>query len=221
MTTKYRNMSKYEDLKRRISRMIWKCGIITQHFDAPYAFPSGLRSPICCDFRECLGYPDLMAAIEEALSYTIPNDANHVIAGVAPGALPHAACVARRMELPLCYVQPGAGTERIVEGAAVKGKFVYLINDDVITGSSLLNDADALLRAGAAGIEALSILSYDTKQSRRAFKAAKIRPSSVLTFGDLFYLFDEHLAPAQAGAVRTWAKDPEAWTKKYLASHPQ
>lgn len=212
-------------LKRVIAQDVVTRGIVNFSFDKPKRFKSGLLSPIYCDFRLCLADHELMTTIEMAICHLIPS-AEGVIAGVATGALPHASFVARTLKLPMCYVRPGAtakdhGMGKLIEGAVVKDRVIYLIEDLVSTGDSVIADARILLEEGAIEVKPFSIFSYDLKGSDGAFKKAGLKLKSVLTIHDLLPDICHKLSSSHYEIVTKWIKNPEKWTEEYLAVHPQ
>ena len=80
-------------------------GAVTLRPAAPFTWASGLKSPIYCDNRLILGYPDIRqqttAGFVECLR--INRLQPDVIAGTATAGIPHAAWLAHELQLPMIY----------------------------------------------------------------------------------------------------------------------
>ena len=75
----------------------------------PFTWASGLRSPIYCDNRIALSYPDLRSKIKHTLSEISKSTWEFdIVAGVATAGIPHGAYVADLLGLPFCllYTSP-------------------------------------------------------------------------------------------------------------------
>ena len=74
----------------------------------PFTWTSGIKSPIYCDNRLILSYPDVRKFIADSMSEIIKNKygENISIAGVATGAIAIGAMIAEKLNLPYAYVRP-------------------------------------------------------------------------------------------------------------------
>ena len=89
----------------------------------PFTWASGWKSPIYCDNRKTLSYPELRTWLKEQFSKLIreKHPDVEVIAGVATGAIAQGALVAEELGLPFVYVRSapkGHGLTDLMEGAA-------------------------------------------------------------------------------------------------------
>ena len=120
----------------------------------PFTWASGLKSPIYCDNRQLLGYPELRRSIVLALSERARALHPTLIAGTATAGIPWAALVAGELDLPLAYVRAEAkkhGMGRRVEGLAVQGHRVLLLEDLISTGGSSVTMRE-IRRAQSSGV---------------------------------------------------------------------
>src|ERR1041384_2278425 len=78
--------------------------------DEPFTWTSGWKSPIYCDNRLTLSYPQIRNWIKNNLAEAVQQKFSSatVIAGVATAGIPHAALVADALQLPLVYVRSEA-----------------------------------------------------------------------------------------------------------------
>ena len=184
----------------------------------PFRWSSGWKSPIYCDNRKTLSYPPIRDFIRDAFIEVMQKEfpAPDLIAGVATGAIAHAALVASATGLPLVYVRssPKAhGTKSMIEGDVSVGKSALIIEDLVSTGSSSLRAAEALEDAGCRVIGMAAIFSYGFPQADEKFKRAGIRLVSLGHYNDLIEeaVRTGYIDPLHADTLREWRKNPETW----------
>lgn len=142
-----------------------------------------------------------------------------MIAGVATGAIAHAALVAGAMELPLIYVRSSPkshGMTNLIEGDISVGKTVVVIEDLVSTGGSSLSAVSALREAGMNVLGMASIFTYGFPQAVENFKNAGVELVSLGNYHDLIeqavqtgYIQSEFLKTLEG-----WRKDPARWTSE-------
>ena len=87
----------------------------------PFTWASGWKSPIYCDNRKTLSYPDVRTLIKIEIARIIREtyDEVDVVAGVATGAIAQGAMVADELGLPFVYVRSAPkdhGLENLIEG---------------------------------------------------------------------------------------------------------
>ena len=125
-------------LAAEIAADLLKIGAIKLSPQNPFTWASGWKSPIYCDNRLSLSYPDVRSKIKTALGLAISNsfDGVDVIAGVATAGIPQGALVAEELGLPFVYVRSkskGHGLQNMIEGKIEKGQRVLLVEDLVST----------------------------------------------------------------------------------------
>ncbi len=78
--------------------------------DAPFTWASGWLSPIYCDNRKTLSYPEHRRYIKQAFALQVSDlyPEAEVVAGVATGAISWGALVADELGLPFVYVRSSA-----------------------------------------------------------------------------------------------------------------
>jgi len=187
----------------------------------PFTWASGWSSPIYCDNRKTLSYPEIRDFIRDSFireiqaSFPSPD----IIAGVATGAIAHAALVAGKMELPLIYVrsaQKSHGMTNLIEGDISVGQTVVVIEDLVSTGGSSLKAAEALRNAGLHVLGMAAIFSYGFPQAVDNFKKADIELVSLGNYHDLIEqaVRTGYIQPEFLETLDGWRKDPAQWTSK-------
>ena len=119
----------------------------------PFTWASGIHSPIYCDNRLTLSYPEIRKKIAAGLSEIITEKfpETELIAGTATAGIPHAAWVSDLLNLPMCYVRSkakGHGKGNQIEGKAEKGQKVVVVEDLISTGGSVITAVQALRESG-------------------------------------------------------------------------
>lgn len=203
-----------------IARVLLRAGAVLLRPDAPFTFASGLRSPVYCDNRLLLG--DVAARRAVAAAFAAQCGGAEVLAGPATGGIPWAAWASEALSLPMAYVRgaaKGHGRGRQVEGAAVAGRRVMLLEDTISTGESALAAAEALRSEGAALLGCIGIFTWGWAATQAAFAAAGVRLATLTALPALLDAASEdgRLTPTQRALVESWAADPQAWPPREMA----
>jgi orotate phosphoribosyltransferase len=154
-----------------------------------FVWASGIHSPIYCDNRLTLGYPEVRSEVSRQFQRKLAQlPEAEIIAGCATGGIPHAAWLADKVNLPMIYVRSskkGHGKGNQIEGADVAGKHVVVIEDLISTGGSVLNTVQALKEAGAIVTKVLAIFSYNLQKADDNFAQADIPFETLTNFDSL------------------------------------
>src|SRR5690625_1444276 len=158
--------------------------------DSYFTWTSGIQSPIYCDNRLTMSYPDVRKNIVRAFIEMIerlPVQPN-VIAGCATAGIPHAAWLAEALNLPMVYVRSDRkshGKQNQIEGQFNKGDTVLVIEDLISTGGSSIDAALALREEGAKVTDVLAIFSYGLKRASNNFQQANLNVQTITSFDDM------------------------------------
>ncbi len=187
----------------------------------PFTWASGWTSPIYCDNRKTLSYPEIRDFIRDSFIREIQASFRQadIIAGVATGAIAHAALVAGKMGLPLIYVrssQKSHGMANLIEGDVSVGKTVVVIEDLVSTGGSSLNAVSALRKAGMNVLGMASIFTYGFPLAVENFRQADVELHSLGNYHDLIEqaVHTGYIQPEFLKTLDGWHKDPARWRSK-------
>ena len=106
---------------------------------SPFTWASGWKSPIYCDNRVTLSYPNIRTYIRQQLAKVIVDKFGKpdVSAGGATGAIAQGALVAEELGLPFVYVRSAPkehGLSNLIEGRLEKGQSVVVVEDLISTG---------------------------------------------------------------------------------------
>ncbi len=154
----------------------------------PFTWASGIKSPVYCDNRITLSYPEVRKNIVSGFCDLIKKHYPEVevIAGVATAGIPHAALVAAALDLPLVYVRSSAkkhGKKNRIEGEFRDGAKIVVIEDLISTGGSALDAVNALGEASILGVSA--IFTYGLSVASENFATAGVDFKTILDFDDL------------------------------------
>lgn len=156
----------------------------------PFTWASGIKSPIYCDNRLTLSYPDVRKKIEQAIAFTVQNEYPdcEVLMGTATAGIPHAAIVADMLGLPMGYVRGDAkshGRNNRIEGVLPTGKKVVVIEDLISTAGSSIEVVQALREAGAEVLGIISIFTYGMSKGIDNLAKAGVKNVSITNFSVL------------------------------------
>jgi len=209
-----------EETAGKVAAMLLQIQAIKLNTDKPFTWASGWKSPIYCDNRLSLSYPEIRSAIRNGLIEAIRQNFFTVeaIAGVATAGIAQGALVADSMDLPFLYVRPKPkdhGMENLIEGRIVKNQKVVLVEDLVSTGGSSLKAAQALREAGFDVLGMVCIFSYGFDLATRNFYEANTSLISLSDYNHLLQYAQEqrYVSEAEVVSLKAWRVDPSNWKK--------
>lgn len=186
----------------------------------PFTWASGWHSPIYCDNRKTLSFPEIRTFIRDVFIEEIEKSFNFpdVIAGVATGAIAQGALVADKMGLPFVYVRSASkahGLENLIEGVVEAGQKVVVIEDLISTGGSSLKAVNALRESGCDVLGLAAIFSYGFPQAIQNFKDNNCKLITLSNYTVLLDLALEsgYISEKEAVLLAEWRTDPENWGK--------
>lgn len=155
-----------------------------------FTWSSGIKSPIYCDNRITLGYPEVRNAIRDGLIQLIKEHFSNVeiISGTATAGIPHAAYISEKLELPMNYVRSKSkshGKQNQIEGANSEGKKVVVVEDLISTGGSSINAVDALKESGAEVLGVVAIFTYGLNKANETFEQAGVPLYTLSNYDEL------------------------------------
>lgn len=208
-------------MKKIIAERLLEIEAVALKPDEPFTWSSGLKSPIYCDNRLTLSYPHIRKEIVNGLKDLIVEkfpDAE-LIAGTATAGIPHAAWVSDLLDLPMCYVRSkakGHGKGKQIEGKALKGQKVVVVEDLISTGGSVITAVTALREAGCDVLGVVSIFTYELERGRKKLVEAGVNVYSLSDFSSLIEVAEAkgHIQEKDLTSLAEWKKDPSEWGKK-------
>lgn len=188
--------------------------------DEPFTWASGIVSPVYCDNRLTLAYPEIRKDVVQSFVDLIHENYPEVelIAGTATAGIPHAALISEAMGLPMAYVRGSAkshGKKKQIEGIVRPGQKVVVIEDLISTGGSVLTAAKALSDAGADVLGVAAIFTYQLPQAAENFAQAGVKCLTLTDFDTLIHLavVQGIVTKDQQRQLALWHRDPAggAW----------
>jgi len=207
-----------KSLERLVAEKLLEIKAVKLQPANPFTWASGWKSPIYCDNRKTLSYPDVREFIKLELVRVI--DAKYseadAIAGVATGAIAQGALVADFMNLPFVYVRSTPkdhGLENLIEGELKPGSKVVIIEDLISTGGSSLKAVEAIRKVGCDVLGMIAIYTHGFPVAEQQFEQAKV---SLTTLSNYNAVIEEavktnYINESEVAVLKEWRKDPANW----------
>jgi len=184
----------------------------------PFTWASGWKSPIYCDNRKTLSYPELRNFVKSELVHTVLEHFSEAeaVAGVATGAIAQGALVADALNLPFVYVRSKAkdhGMGNLIEGELPQGTKVVVIEDLISTGGSSLKAVEALRANGCEVVGMAASFTYGFPVAEQAFADAGVK---LITLSDYEHVIQQaletgYIANTDVEVLKEWRKNPATW----------
>lgn len=186
----------------------------------PFTWASGWNSPIYCDNRKTLSYPEARTEIARAFADVVRRDypEAEVIAGVATGAIACGVLAAQELGLPFIYVRSAPkshGMANQVEGEYTAGQRVVVIEDLISTGGSSLSAVEAMRAAGLDVQGMVAIFTYGFATATENFEKADITLTTLSNYPTLIKMAEQqgYITADQIETLKEWRTNPAQWGK--------
>lgn len=179
-----------ENMEKKTAKSLLDIRAVFLRPDEPFTWASGIRSPIYCDNRLILSYPETRRAVEQGIADNIRTHYPEVelVAGTSTAGIAHAALVAEILNLPMAYVRGSAkdhGRHNQIEGRVEKGQKVVVVEDLISTGGSVIDVVNVLREAGAEVLGIASIFTYGLQKGLDRLAAADVKNVSLSNYDAL------------------------------------
>jgi orotate phosphoribosyltransferase len=210
-------------MERKIAKDLLDIQAVFLRPNEPFTWASGIKSPIYCDNRLTLSYPQVRKDIEEGLAQLIKEKYPECecLMGTATAGIAHAALVADILDLPMGYVRGGAkshGRNNRIEGLVKPGMKVVVVEDLISTGGSSLECVDALREAGCEVVGMVAIFTYELPKAITNFEAKDCSFYTLTNYSTLVEVAVEnnYIESTDLEKLKAWKKDPsdESWMEK-------
>lgn len=213
MTTK-----SFDDSASKIAEFLLQIKAIKLQPENPFTWASGWKSPIYCDNRKTLSYPQIRTFIRQQFV----NEINEkfakpdVIAGVATGGIAQGALIAQEMGLPFVYVRSEAkkhGLTNLVEGVVEKDQSIVVIEDLISTAGSSIKAIEALRDQGCKVKGMVAIFTYGFEEANVNLKKAKCPTSTLCDYTTLIEVAVKHnyITENDLESLNQWRISPSTW----------
>lgn len=190
--------------------------------DNPFTWASGRKSPIYCDNRVTLSYPEIRTFIRQRFVDIINECFGDVdvIAGVATGGIAQGALVAQELGKPFVYVRSEEkkhGLTNQIEGEIHSGQTVVVVEDLVSTGKSSLIAVHALRDKGCKVKGMVAIFTYGLAVAAKNFADANVELHTLTNYDSLIKVAceQEYIMEKDLESLKTWRENPEQWSKDH------
>nr|MCU0401903.1 orotate phosphoribosyltransferase [Algoriphagus sp.] len=187
----------------------------------PFTWASGWKSPIYCDNRLSLSFPEVRNLIKANLVKSVQHffPTVEAIAGVATAGIPQGALISDELNLPFVYVRSkpkGHGMENMIEGKVTPGQKVVVVEDLVSTGGSSLKAAQDLRNAGFEVLGMVAIFSYGFDVADKNFEDAGVSLVCLSHYDALLpqAVENQYVDESTLKSLEEWRKNPSVWMQE-------
>lgn len=208
-----------------LASKLLETGAVRIQPDHPFTWASGLRSPIYCDNRILLSYPEIRTGIIDFMVKVIKDfEIFDTVAGVATAGIPAGTLLADRLKLPFAYIRSKPkehGRQNLIEGHISENAKVLVVEDLISTGMSSLHAVEAVRNVPAQVTGVMAIFQYGFPVAKQAFADAECAFQTLTDYTTIIHVAAEQrlIAPHHLDLLASWAKDPKAWSDHYLLTH--
>jgi orotate phosphoribosyltransferase len=202
----------------QVAEKLLQINAIKLNLSDPYTWASGWRSPIYCDNRKVLSYPQVREFIKSEMSNIVFQQFTdaEVVAGVATAGIPHGALIADQIKLPFIYVRSapkGHGLGNQIEGVLTPGQKVIVIEDLISTGKSSMQVVEVLRAAGADVIGMVAIFTYGFAEATQLFADNNVPLVTLSNYESLLQLATEKnmFTATEIDTLQNWRTNPSIW----------
>lgn len=210
-------------MEKKIAKDLLDIQAVFLRPNEPFTWASGIKSPIYCDNRLTLSYPQVRDDVETGLAQLIQENYPdcECLMGTATAGIAHAALAANILKLPMGYVRGGAkshGRNNRIEGLVKPGMKVVVVEDLISTGGSSLECVDALREAGCEVIGMVAIFTYGLPKATENFAKKDCSFVTLTNYDTLVEVAvdNDYIHSDDLEKLKAWKKDPsdESWMKK-------
>lgn len=186
--------------------------------DNPFKWSSGWNSPIYCDNRTVLSFPEHRTAIKSMLATAIKERFPEVdaIVGVATAGIAMGVLVAEELGISYAYCRPKPkehGLKKQLEGRLEDNAKVVVLEDLISTGGSSLKVVEYLREEGVNVLGMAAIFTYGFQLAEDNFKNASCE---YLTLGNYTSLISQavetgYVKQDDVARLNEWRQNPAEW----------
>ena len=207
-------------MEQLIAKELLKIGAVFLRPQEPFTWASGIKSPIYCDNRLTLSYPETRDKVEQGLASLVKTyyPACEALMGTSTAGIAHAALTAQILSLPMGYVRSEAkshGRTNRIEGKLDKGQKVVVVEDLISTGGSSLKAVEAIRQAGCEVVGMVASYTYGFPIAEKAFADAGVKLVTLTDYENVVAeaLETGYISNADVDLLHEWRKDPANWKK--------
>ncbi len=204
--------------KEKLAEYLLQIKAIQLNTQNPFTWTSGIKSPVYCDNRKLLSYPEVRNFVKDGL-ISLVNEyfpQTECIAGVATAGIPHGAIIADALGLPFIYVRSKPkehGLTNTIEGDLKHGQRVLVVEDTISTGGSSLKAVEDLRAAGAEVSGMIAIYKYGFESAKQKFEDAGIVLKTLTNYNFLIRVAVQggYISKEELETLNAWRQNPSEW----------
>ncbi len=205
------------NIENKIAQNLLQIKAIKLNPQNPFTWASGMRSPIYCDNRITLSYPDVRDNIKLGLVELANRfDKVGMIAGVATAGIAHGALLADALRLPFCYVRSapkGHGRQNQIEGEIPEHSNIIVVEDLISTGGSSIEVVEILRKEGHNILGVIAVFDYGFEKARENFRKIQCNYFSLSNYNTLIQeaRVSDYITKEEEAILTSWNQNPENW----------
>ena len=206
------------NFKRVVAEKLLEIKAVNLSPSNPFTWASGIKSPIYCDNRLTMSYPEIRDIIAEGLKKLIEEKFSTctVVAGTATAGIPHAAWVAQKMNMAMSYVRSSAkehGKQNAVEGLVKSDDKVVVVEDLISTGGSSLKVVDTLKEQNIDVLGLVAIFTYNFEDAAKKFEDKSVAYYTLTDYNTLIEVALEknYITEEELNILKEWRKNPKGY----------
>lgn len=218
-------MNNNNDMASQMANFLLTVKAVKLNNEHPFTWASGRKSPIYCDNRVTLSYPEIRTFIRQRFVDVIREAWGDVdvVAGVATGGIAQGALVAQELGKPFVYVrseQKSHGLTNQIEGEVHEGQSVVVIEDLVSTGKSSLIAVRALREKGCIVKGMAAIFTYGLQVAADNFAKENVELHTLTNYDTLIQVAKEQdfIRHEHLDSLAAWRVNPEKWSDDHQNS---
>ena len=177
-------------MEKKIAKRLLEIKAVFLSPNEPFTWASGIKSPIYCDNRLTLSYPEIRTEIETGIAEIVKTKYPEcqALAGTSTAGIAHAAIAAHILGMPMAYVRGSAkdhGRNNQIEGRLEPGTKVVVVEDLISTGGSCIDVVNVLREAGIEVLGIVSIFTYGLQKGLDRLAAANVENTSLSNYDAL------------------------------------
>ncbi len=205
--------------KENLAKQLLQIKAIQLSPEQPFTWASGLKSPVYCDNRKLLSYPDIRNFVKDGLVQLAQEyfPQAECIAGVATAGIPLGVLIADALQLPFVYVRSKPkehGLTNTIEGDLKHGYRVLVVEDTISTGGSSLKAVEDLRAAGAEVIGMVAIYKYGFESTKQKFEDAGVLLKTLTNYEFMIRTAQSsgYVTEEEVSTLQDWRANPTAWS---------
>ncbi|MFT4521871.1 MAG: orotate phosphoribosyltransferase [Bacteroidia bacterium] len=202
----------------KLADYLLKIKAIKLNTKQPYTWSSGWKSPIYCDNRITLSYPQIRSFIKKEIALAIKDQFPDTTAlcGVATAGIAIGGLAADELGLPFAYCRPKPkehGLKNQLEGHLFKNHQIVVVEDLISTGGSSLKVVEYLRNEGYNVLGMASIFTYGFDIADQNFQKAACEIFSLSDLSTLLHQAKKsnYINAEEMMSIEQWRKDPSVW----------